>query len=203
MSPSADNAAAAILHERGHVGSIVLVTSLRFAVAGEHMVRRLHVPGDRPNTVCTLYTCTLTYAHTHDICARAGAHLTLTLQYFRAQTTTSLSSSSLPSRCSPPPCLAVSAASFSAADASPTDTTPYGLSALKGALAAASSAQCGELRRSRERHPRQGCQGRARCEGSGSRAPRRGYGARRPILFQPASPSTGAAAIFTWSAAVP
>lgn len=95
--------------------------------------------------------------------------MTLTLQCFRAQTTTSRSLSSLPSCRSPPPCLALSEASSLAADAALTDTTPYGLTVLKGALAAAGSAQCGELRRSKERHPRQGCWGRIRCDGAGSR----------------------------------
>jgi hypothetical protein len=70
------------------------------------------------------------------------------------------------------PCWASSAAASSAADLLLTDTTPYGLMALKGALAAAGSAQSGELRRSQERHQRQGCRGRARCDGAGSRRPR-------------------------------
>ena len=46
----------------------------------------------------------------------------------------------------------------------------YGLSAHKGALAAAGSARGGKLRRSQERHPRQGCRGPA----YGAKEPARG-----------------------------
>ena len=151
------------------------VTLNRAAATREHLVRRLHMSGERPDTICALYTCTLTPAHVHDARSRAGVHLTHNLQYFRAQITTARSSSSL-SSCEPTsPCSAVWAASTLAADASPTDTTARVCSrrskAVKGGLAAGSSAQCGELRRSRERHPRQGCRGRVRCGGAGSPRP--------------------------------
>ena len=81
------------------------------------------------------------------------------------------SASSLPTHAPTLLCWASSAAALLAADASLTDTTPYRLSALKGALAAGGSARGGELRRSRGWHPRQGCRGRARCDGAGSQRP--------------------------------
>ena len=56
--------------------------------------------------------------------------------------------------------------------ASPTLSSPRtGPVRVNRAPAAAGSAQCGELLRSNERHPRQGCWGRARCEGAGCRGP--------------------------------
>jgi hypothetical protein len=99
--------------------------------------------------------------------SRAGHYFAVTLRPY----------ASLLSRKPPPPHSSLSVAAPSAADMLLTDTTPFGLWTRKGALAAAGSAQGGELRRSQERHPRQGCWGRVPCDGAGSQgswaAPRR------------------------------
>ena len=146
VSRSLGIAAAAVLHKRGHAGSIMQVNSNHAAAARKHLVRQLYMSGVRPNIICTLYTCNLIPAHVRDTRSQAGVHLTSDMLFAilsRAVHYCRLSSLLL-SRIPTPPCSTASAASFSAAAASLSDTTPHGLMALKGVLAAAGSAQRGE-----------------------------------------------------------
>lgn len=123
---AADGSLAAAWHERGHTDSIMKMMSKRAAATREHLVRRLHVSGERPDTLYSLDTRTLIPTHVRDAHSWARVHLTHNLQYFRAQVTAARSSSSPSSRAPTPLCSAVRVASILAAGASSTDTTVSG-----------------------------------------------------------------------------
>jgi hypothetical protein len=145
------------------------VISNAAAAAREHLVRRLYVSGERSDTICMHDTCTIILAHLlmstcasdtqFAIFSRAGYYCEIVIVAIIACTNAAVLGS----------VGGVNHGRRCIADRHHPVRALGRLSALKGALAAAGSAQGGDLRRSRERHPRQGCRGRVRCDGAGSR----------------------------------